>query len=106
MDIKKAKGGGSIGLSYPTLVKNNYTTWALKMKVYMQVQGVWTAVEQCGRKDGQSGVGYVVSRPARGHVTFNCLESNSEGSLGSFENNVSRGRPGEEREATNVKIRV
>ncbi|KAL8109491.1 hypothetical protein AgCh_025550 [Apium graveolens] len=34
MDINKAKQGGSIGLSYPILAKNNYTTWALKMKVY------------------------------------------------------------------------
>lgn len=45
MDINKAKGGGSIGLSYPTLTKNNYTSWALKMKVYRQVQGVWVAIE-------------------------------------------------------------
>lgn len=46
MDVNKTKGGGSIGLSYPTLTKNNYTTWALKLKVYMQAQGVWTVVEQ------------------------------------------------------------
>lgn len=50
MDINKAKGGGSIGLSYPTLAKNNYTTWALKMKVYMQAQGVWGAIEQSDPK--------------------------------------------------------
>lgn len=37
--------GGSIGLSYPILARSNYTAWALKMKVFMQVQGVWNAVE-------------------------------------------------------------
>lgn len=50
MDINKVKGGGSIGLSYPMLTKNNYTTWALKMKVYMQAQGVWTAIEPADPK--------------------------------------------------------
>ncbi|KAL8119269.1 uncharacterized protein LOC141660202 [Apium graveolens] len=44
MDNNKVKVGGSIGLSYPVLTKNNYTTWALKIKVYMQAQGVWTAI--------------------------------------------------------------
>lgn len=37
--------GGSVGLTYPMLAKTNYTAWALKMKVYMQAQGVWIAVE-------------------------------------------------------------
>lgn len=36
---------GSIGLSYPMLARSNYTTWALKMKVFMQAHGVWSAVE-------------------------------------------------------------
>ncbi|XP_074336333.1 uncharacterized protein LOC141673482 [Apium graveolens] len=45
MDVNKVKGG-SIGLSYPMLAKSNYTAWALKMKVFMQAQGVWTVVEQ------------------------------------------------------------
>lgn len=44
MDMNKAKGG-SIGLSYPMLEKGNYTAWAIKMKVFMQAQGVWSAVE-------------------------------------------------------------
>lgn len=44
MDVNKLKGG-SIGLSYPMLARSNYTAWALKMKVFMQAQGVWTAVE-------------------------------------------------------------
>ncbi|XP_074341826.1 uncharacterized protein LOC141679218 [Apium graveolens] len=47
MDINKdkVKVSGSIRLSYPILTKNNYTTWAMKMKVYMQAQGVWVAIE-------------------------------------------------------------
>lgn len=43
MDTGKGKNG-SIGLSYPMLARSNYTTWALKMKVFMQAQGVWNAV--------------------------------------------------------------
>lgn len=50
MEINKPKLVGSIGLSYPMLSKNNYTTWALKMKVYMQAQGVWTTIEQTDPK--------------------------------------------------------
>ncbi|XP_074324194.1 uncharacterized protein LOC141659023 [Apium graveolens] len=50
MDINKIKGGGSIGLSYHMLTKGNYTTWALKMKVYLQAQGVWIVVEQIDPK--------------------------------------------------------
>lgn len=37
--------GGSFGLTYPMLSRGNYTAWALKMKVYMQAQGVWSAVK-------------------------------------------------------------
>lgn len=44
METTKNKEG-SIGLSYPMLAKNNYTAWSLKMKVFMQAQGVWEAVE-------------------------------------------------------------
>ena len=36
----------SVGLSYPMLTRNNYTTWSLKMKVFMKAQGVWGAIEQ------------------------------------------------------------
>lgn len=43
----KVKEGG-IGLSYPTLSRSNYTSWDLKMKVFMQAQNVWEEVE---RKD-------------------------------------------------------
>ncbi|XP_074363328.1 uncharacterized protein LOC141704647 [Apium graveolens] len=36
---------GSFGLSYPMLTKTNYTTWAIKIKVFMQAHGVWDAIE-------------------------------------------------------------
>ena len=42
---KQKQKDGSIGLSYPMLARNNYTVWSLKMKVFMEAQGVWTAVE-------------------------------------------------------------
>lgn len=35
---------GQITLHYPLLTRNNYATWAIKMKVFMQAQGVWEAV--------------------------------------------------------------
>ena len=44
MEIIKTKEG-SVGLSYPMLTKSNYTTWSLKMKVFMKAQGVWGAIE-------------------------------------------------------------
>ncbi|XP_074373635.1 uncharacterized protein LOC141713980 [Apium graveolens] len=46
-DTGKSKDG-SIGLSYPMLTKGNYTAWALKMRVFMQAQGVWKAIEPKG----------------------------------------------------------
>lgn len=49
--METAKGKvGSIGLTYPILARNNYTTWALKMKVFMQAQGVWNAVSPSDEK--------------------------------------------------------
>ena len=42
--------GGSFGLSYPMLARSNYTDWALKMKVFMQAQGVWNVVEPSDTK--------------------------------------------------------
>lgn len=44
-DANKLKIGGSYGLSYPMRSRSNYTAWALKMKVVMQAQGVWSAIE-------------------------------------------------------------
>lgn len=36
---------GSVTLQYPMLTETNYGSWAVKMKVFMRAQGVWTAVE-------------------------------------------------------------
>ena len=36
----------SVGLSYPMLTRNNYTTWSLKMKVFMKAQGVCGAIKK------------------------------------------------------------
>ncbi|KAI3523596.1 hypothetical protein L1887_01838 [Cichorium endivia] len=36
---------GQITLHYPMLSRNNYGAWAIKMRVFMQAQGVWEAVE-------------------------------------------------------------
>ena len=44
MDANKMKGG-SFGLTYPMLARSNYTAWSVKMKVFMQAQGVWNAME-------------------------------------------------------------
>ena len=44
MDTQKQKEG-SVGLHYPMLAKSNYTAWSLKMKVFMEAQGVWEAVD-------------------------------------------------------------
>lgn len=49
MDGKKQDG--QITLHYPMLAKNNYTAWAIKMKVFMQAQGVWDAVEPSDPKE-------------------------------------------------------
>lgn len=43
MDTNKKEG--SLTLIYPMLIKSNYTPWAIKMKVFMQAQGVWDVVE-------------------------------------------------------------
>ncbi|XP_074356784.1 uncharacterized protein LOC141696557 [Apium graveolens] len=40
-----------IGLSYSMLNRGNYTTWALKMKVYMQAHGVWDAIDNESSKE-------------------------------------------------------
>lgn len=53
MDVNKLKGG-SVGLSYPTLTRENYTAWSMKMRVFMQAQGVWEAVEASDSKASDS----------------------------------------------------
>ncbi|GJQ99114.1 ribonuclease H-like domain, reverse transcriptase, RNA-dependent DNA polymerase [Tanacetum coccineum] len=34
-----------ISLHYPMLTRSNYAAWAIKMRVFMQAQGVWEAIE-------------------------------------------------------------
>lgn len=36
---------GQVTLHYPMLSRSNYAAWAIKMRVFMQAQGVWDAVE-------------------------------------------------------------
>ncbi|CAM8930696.1 unnamed protein product [Rhodiola kirilowii] len=36
---------GSVSLTYPMLSRDNYASWAIKVKVFMEAQGVWEAVE-------------------------------------------------------------
>lgn len=50
MEASKLRSG-SIGLSYPMLDRSNYTAWALKMKVFIKAQRVWTAIEPKDPKD-------------------------------------------------------
>ena len=33
------------------LTRNNYTTWAIKMKVFMRAQGIWDAIEHNDPKE-------------------------------------------------------
>ena len=44
MESSKGKDG-AVGLTYPLLSRTNYTAWAMKMKVFMQAQGVWEAMK-------------------------------------------------------------
>ncbi|XP_074362730.1 uncharacterized protein LOC141703007 [Apium graveolens] len=44
VNVNKLRGG-SFGLSYPMLDRGNYTSWSIKIKVFIQAQGVWGAVE-------------------------------------------------------------
>ncbi|XP_074336204.1 uncharacterized protein LOC141673363 [Apium graveolens] len=43
--IEMSKTKEVVGLSYPILTRGNYTTWAIKMRVFMQAHGVWDAIE-------------------------------------------------------------
>ena len=54
MDANKLKGD-SVGLSYPTLTRENYTTWSIKMRVFMQAHSVWEAVEPTDPKTAVEG---------------------------------------------------
>ena len=45
METSKTKEN-NVGLCYPMLTRSNYTTWSLKMKVFMKAQGVWGAIKK------------------------------------------------------------
>ncbi|XP_074362807.1 uncharacterized protein LOC141703105 [Apium graveolens] len=51
MDGNKLKGG-SAGLSYPTLSRENNNAWSMKMRVFMQAQRVWDTVKPSDSKTG------------------------------------------------------
>lgn len=48
--MEASKKEGSMSLQYPMLMKSNYSAWAMKMKVFMQAQGVWDAIEPMNAK--------------------------------------------------------
>lgn len=52
---------GGVGLNYPMLTRENYTAWAIKMKVFMQAHGVWQAIEP---KDPKGNVDETVDKLA------------------------------------------
>nr|GEZ49513.1 hypothetical protein [Tanacetum cinerariifolium] len=41
----KNENDNLISLHYPMLMRSNYAAWAIKMRVFMQGQGVWEAIE-------------------------------------------------------------
>ena len=46
-----AKESSLASLCYPMLTRSNYTTWAIKMKVFVHAQGVWDAVKHDDPKE-------------------------------------------------------
>ncbi|CAL5069805.1 unnamed protein product [Urochloa decumbens] len=51
MSGSSGKESSLVSLHYPMLTRSNYTTWAIKMKVFMRAQGVWDIVEYNGKKE-------------------------------------------------------
>ncbi|KAJ9560140.1 hypothetical protein OSB04_005300 [Centaurea solstitialis] len=47
----KTEKESQVTLHYPMLSRNNYAAWAIKMKVFMQAQGVWDAVEPKNQRE-------------------------------------------------------
>lgn len=50
----KLKEGSSSSIRYPMLTTTNYTVWALKMKIVLQLHKVWEAVETEKKKGEQN----------------------------------------------------
>jgi hypothetical protein len=48
--LQQVKEAG-VTLRYPMLAENNYGVWAVKMKIFMRAQGVWSAVANKGGVD-------------------------------------------------------
>ena len=44
-NMEGQKKDGSFSLQYPLLTRSNYAVWAIKMKIAMQAQEVWEAIE-------------------------------------------------------------
>ena len=43
--VQRSGKESSVSLHYPMLTKMNYSVWAIKMRVNLQAQGVWDAVQ-------------------------------------------------------------
>ena len=43
--VQRSGKDSSVTLHYPMLTKMNYSVWAIKMRVNLQAQGVWDAVQ-------------------------------------------------------------
>ena len=43
--VQRSGKESSVTLHYPMLSKMNYSVWAIKMRVNLQAQGVWDAVQ-------------------------------------------------------------
>ena len=43
--VQRTGRDSSVTLHYPLLTKTNYAVWAIKMRVNLQAQGVWDAIQ-------------------------------------------------------------
>ncbi|KAI3751256.1 hypothetical protein L2E82_22304 [Cichorium intybus] len=51
--VQRTGRDSSVTLHYPLLTKSNYAVWAIKMRVNLQAQGVWDAIQNA-RVDEQT----------------------------------------------------
>lgn len=87
---KAAAHEGSISLLYPMLMRSNYTTWAVKMKVFMRAQGVWNAIVDEEVNEARSnGTRGNLLRGARRHTAAPSEEGNYKGGLEHPEDDAS-----------------
>ena len=45
MTAIRSRRKGSVTPQYPLLTKSNYVAWSIKMRVNLQAQGMWDAIE-------------------------------------------------------------